>query len=318
MTVACPDGLWYYVVDRGIGTDKLGGLSEREEADDVLHTYNRLRSTLMSLKYGGNVTEGKWTISVNGHICPELDFDCTAFDIQAALENAPAINPDDVEVFGAFDAILGGVMYLRFVGQYAGTTAPTISVDYSALGGDAPSIELETIASPGGSGIVVREVNDSYWLFNGRAFASQGRKRKWNEGVLADSIVDAIVPRSLGMFLLSSTGRILRVGVGLTPFDSEPPRWYYESPWMVGERVQVVGLKSDVLGQPSFRMYMDDGANGITYKDFELSEQQFSTLDSVTMPGVRIKFVASGRFAIDKIKSVALQVEAIDGDSFGS
>ena len=315
--IASTDGAWYYSVGRGFSGEDNGALAEREETKDVRQSYRRLLSTLMTMRYETNVTGGSFVLSINGEVTPELDWDATPLDIQRSIENAAGCAPGDVEVWATEDMASGGTVYMRWVGQYAGKAGPTVTVNTLGLEGDSPAIEIETITAGGGSSVVVREYDDAYWFSNSRSFLYQSRNRKWQEGVFADSVKEMITPRDVGLFFLTTTGRLMQIREGLNPPDVVNPRWYYESPWMIGPRLQVVGILAHVRGAPKLRFYMDDGENGVTHSDHTLTHGKRAILGAYTKPGVAVKIAASGRFRVDSIKKLMVEVDPI-GEEYGS
>lgn len=318
--VGSNDGLWYYSIANNF-SGGVGQLVEREETGGnpgagggVRRSYQRLLSAVQCIQFTGTVDSGSFTLTHGGNTTVPIAFDASPLTIRIALSALYNVNPGDIEVFG--DDLPLGKVYIRFLGQYAGTAVSALTYT-SSLGGDNPGISISTITAGSTANVCVLEFNDEYWLFNGRNYLHQSRSRKWSEGILGHGVVAAFANRERGLVYLSSTGRLMRFGEGVTQDAGETVYWQHESPWMTGARARIIEVKAQTLGRPNLRIYSDDGAGGMRTKDIQFDESRFTVLKSVLLPGVRHKLIFSGIVGLDAVEKFTLSVQG-DSDEHGS
>lgn len=307
--VGSQDGLWYYSVGRGFQGDSGGNLVEREETERCRLSWKRLLSDLVKLTV--NATGGTFTMTFGAQTTSAIPFDAGASDIRTALEGLSTINVGDVEVFGP--DLPSGAIYIRLIGQYAGTNAGAITANSALLTGGTSTATVETITEGGGAGLVAVEHEDEYLLISGRSYLLNTRNRRWYEGILDDQVKAVYADRVRGLVFIDSKGRLLKIGEGYATDEGTTVNWWYESPWLTGPRARIVGVGGVVRGAPTCRLISDDGAGGTRQKDMTLASDRFTKLNSAQLPGVKHKLVLYGTVGTDVVEKLWLEVDGAEG-----
>lgn len=138
-----------FVLNKGSSSVYLGG-----ESNDV---------QIVALT--GGPTGGTFTLTLDAEETGAIDFDATAADVQAALEDLLGIQPGDVYVSGP--DLPAGFMRIEFVGSYAGQDVAEMTADGGNLaGGSSAGVSVSTAQEGGVSSSTGFELaqNASVWF----------------------------------------------------------------------------------------------------------------------------------------------------------
>jgi hypothetical protein len=94
-------------------------------------------------------TGGTFTVSLGGETTAAVDFDATAAELQAALEDLLGVEPGDIVVTGGPGATAAFV--LTFGGQYGGENVPQVTTGAGSLTGGAGTATVATTNAGSGS-----------------------------------------------------------------------------------------------------------------------------------------------------------------------
>lgn len=175
--------------------------------------------------------------------------------------------------------------------------------------------------------IVVVYHKDEVWVFSGKRFIKQNRRRQWEQGTLAHGVRSAVSVPDYGLYFLGVNGKLYRMDSTVYTDAGTAINYTYTTPEIQvetpGGRARITKIEADYdkgsSGTLAVQVTSYDGAieesETISFASnaTPANERRFPAKSKHFRPGVRYKLSFSGVAGQDKVESCWLWLESEQG-----